>query len=158
MLSHSVQLLPALRFCQITLKAQKPPSPAYPKSLKTLGDHLRKRRLDLKLLQSGVAEQIGVDKTTVYNWERNRSSPSLPFLPKIVKFVGYRPAAESGSLGEQIVSSRRLLGLRQKDLAASLGVDPSTLARWERGEREPSKKFLERLTALLTGPPHHGHR
>jgi site-specific DNA recombinase len=32
-----------------------------------LGDHIRKRRLGLKMLQKEVAEQLGVDKTSVFN-------------------------------------------------------------------------------------------
>jgi hypothetical protein len=43
----------ALHFCEVTLTAKKPLSEAYPKTLKTLGDHLRKRRLDLNLFQNG---------------------------------------------------------------------------------------------------------
>ena len=30
-----------------------------------------------------------------------------------------------------------------------IGVDPSTLARWERGEREPTGAFLERVKRFL---------
>ena len=146
--------IPALPFCKTTLKAQKPPSPAYPQTLKTLGDHLRKRRLDLKLLQSEVADRIGADETTVLNWEKNRATPSLPFLPRIIQFLGYLlHDPEPKTLGEAIAASRRLLGLRQKDLAAALSIDPSTLARWERGERQPSKQLLDKLTALLTSLP-----
>jgi hypothetical protein len=35
--------------------------------LNTLGDHLLRRRLILKLLQRQVAERIGVDKTRIAN-------------------------------------------------------------------------------------------
>jgi len=55
-----------LPFCHLTLKAKKPLPLGYPQILKTLGDHLRKRRLDLNLLQKEVAEIIGVDETTIY--------------------------------------------------------------------------------------------
>jgi hypothetical protein len=44
--------------CQIRLKAQKPLPSAYPQTLKTLGDHLRKRRLDLQLFQKDVAQML----------------------------------------------------------------------------------------------------
>jgi hypothetical protein len=43
-----------LPFCQITLKALKPKGSEYPKELKTFGDHLRKKRLDLRLLRKEV--------------------------------------------------------------------------------------------------------
>lgn len=38
-----------------------------PEKLNTLGDHLLRRRLVLKLLQRQVGEQIGVDKTSIAN-------------------------------------------------------------------------------------------
>jgi DNA-binding XRE family transcriptional regulator len=81
----------ALPFCHITLKAQKPLPSAYPQTLKTLGDHLRKRRLDLKLLQKEVAQRLGVGESSVYNWENNLTKPALRYIPKIVKFLGYVP-------------------------------------------------------------------
>ncbi len=79
----------ALPFCHITLKTQKPLPSAYPQTLKTLGDHLRKRRFDLDLLQKEVAQKIGVGESTIYNWENNLTKPALRYIPKIVKFLGY---------------------------------------------------------------------
>lgn len=37
-----------------------------------------------------------------------------------------------------MVRHRTSLGLSQKESARRLHVDPSTLAKWERGEREPT--------------------
>ena len=62
-----------------------------PEKLETLGDHLRRRRLTLKLIQRQVAEQIGVDKTSIHNWETNFSKPSLEYMPAIIQFLGYNP-------------------------------------------------------------------
>ena len=42
---------------KITLRGEKAPSLTYPKELKSLGDHIRKRRLDLGLTQDEVAAQ-----------------------------------------------------------------------------------------------------
>jgi DNA-binding XRE family transcriptional regulator len=73
----------------LTLQAKKTPYPAYPKALNTLGDHIRKRRLDLKLLQKEVAKKIGVDETSINNLENNRVKPSLALILKITEFIGY---------------------------------------------------------------------
>jgi len=62
--------LPALPFCHVTLKAPRP-STNYPKKLETLGDHIKSRRLTLKLFQRQVADELGTDETTVFHWERN---------------------------------------------------------------------------------------
>jgi transcriptional regulator with XRE-family HTH domain len=135
-----------LPFCHISLKGQRPLPQAYPRELKTLGDHLRNRRLDLKLLQKEVAQKVGVDEATIYNWENNRSSSELHYIPKVIEFLGYVPFEEQPkTLGERIVYFRRLHGITQGKLAQQLGVDPTTLARWERNESKPLKRYLEKL-------------
>jgi len=112
-----------LPFCHIQLTDRKPLPPAYPRQLNTLGDHLRKRRLDLGLLQREAADKLGVDATTICNWETNRTSPQLRFIPEILTFLGYIPYdTQSGTLGKRIGACRRLLGLSQKELARRLGV------------------------------------
>jgi len=118
--------------------------------LETLGDHLRRRRLDLGFLQREVAQRLGITKETIYNWETNRTSPPLRFVPQIIQFLGYVPHyATSGTLGERIVKARRLKGLTQRELARRLGVDPTTLSRWERDMGRPKSKYRDRLLAFL---------
>jgi predicted transcriptional regulator len=51
--------------------------------------------------------------------------------------------------GERLVRQRTSLGLSQKEAAKRLGVDPSTLAKWERGERKPAGLFLGRVKRFL---------
>jgi site-specific DNA recombinase len=109
-----------------------------PEELNTLGDHLLRRRLVLKLLQRQVAEQIGVDKTSIANWEGNRSKPGLSYMPAIIRFLGYNPLPPSEGWADRLVQCRTLMGLSQRESAERLAVDQGTLARWERGEREPT--------------------
>ena len=140
----------ALPFCQITLKAQKPLPSVYPRTLKTIGDHLRKRRLDLKLLQKEVAQKLGVGESSVYNWENNLTKLALRYIPKIIEFLGYAPYNPSDkTTGEKIVACRRFLGLSQKRLACHLGIDPFTLGKWERDKRLPPERVLKDLTTFF---------
>ena len=46
--------------------------PIHPQ-IKTLGDHLRVKRLDLGLSQKQVAEELSIEKTTLKNWETKRA-------------------------------------------------------------------------------------
>ena len=141
-------------FCHLAFSARKPAPAACPPKLETLGDHLRKRRLAPGLLQPEVCAEIGVHEATIYNWENNRTSPSLRLVPKIIEFLGYEPQYTAPrTLGERIVIARRLLGLTQKELARRPGIDPSTLGRRERDEGRPSKELCERLNALLRPLP-----
>lgn len=57
----------------------------------TPGGHLQKRRLQLRLLQSQVAQHFGVSMVTMSKWELDKSFPSAPFRPRIVEFLGYDP-------------------------------------------------------------------
>jgi transcriptional regulator with XRE-family HTH domain len=132
-----------------SLKAIRPPKVGYPRKPQTLGDHLRKRRMDLGLFQKEVAERIGVNVTSVYNWEKNVKAPSLRVIPKIIEFLGCVPKTkEAKTLGQRIVACRRLLGMSQKELARRLGVDPGTLGKWERDKRKPPEELLEALRLL----------
>jgi site-specific DNA recombinase len=118
---------------------------------KTVGDHLRKTRLALKLLQREVAEKIGVDKTSVFNWERNSSSPEVRYMPAIIRFLGYDPLPQASNPADRLVRRRTSLGLSQKQAAQQIGVDPGTLARWERGERQPTGIFATKVQRFVTG-------
>ena len=73
-------------------------------------------------------------------------------MPAIIRFLGYNPLPPllSDGLGERLVSCRTALGISQKELAGQLAVDQCTLARWERGEREPTGKFAARASRFLT--------
>ncbi|MBI4467761.1 MAG: helix-turn-helix domain-containing protein [Acidobacteria bacterium] len=127
------------------LKGSRPLPDSYPKPLNTLGDHLRKKRLNLGLLQREVAKQIGVNLDTIWNWESNATTPSLPMMPGIIGFLGYSPCVGASSLAEKLAVYRRTRGLSRKELAEQLGVDPGTLARWEGGTGKPGRKHLERI-------------
>ena len=137
-------------FCHLALKAPKPRSKAYPKEIKSLGDHIRKRRLDLGLLQEQAAAMIGVNKDTLRNWEGQRNSPALPAMPRVVRFLGYNPAPEAETLGGKLTRWRASRGISQEKLARQFGIDESTLARWERGDRVPTGLYRRLVEKLLT--------
>ena len=141
----------ALPFCYIQLTGRKPPNTAYPQQLKTLGDHLRKRRLDLRLLQKEVAKNIGVNKSTITNWELNHNFPELRYIPSIIDFLGYWPNDTPGeNLGQQIVAKRTRLGISQKELAQQLCVNPSSLGRWEQDIGKPSQDNYRKVIGFLS--------
>jgi site-specific DNA recombinase len=116
-----------------------------------LGDHIRRRRLGLKMFQKDVAEKVGVDTTTVFNWEANASRPDFRYMPAIIEFLGYNPLPAADGWAVRLVNGRTALGLSQEEAARRIGVDPSTLARWERGEREPKGRHAQRAERILAG-------
>jgi DNA-binding XRE family transcriptional regulator len=102
-------------------------------------------------MQKDVAAILGVDTTTINNWERNRCQPRLCLFPKIIQFLGYSPfpAKKNPSVIDEIKAYRITHGLSQKNLAKIIGIDPTTLARWEKGKAAPSKKLGQRVVGVI---------
>jgi transcriptional regulator with XRE-family HTH domain len=132
-----------LPFCHFELRAARPKPGIYPNQINSLGDHLRARRMDLKLLQKQVANQIGVHEQTITTWERNATSPEIRYIPAILNFLGYNPIPKAQTLPEQLVGMRKMLGLSQQKMAEKLGVDPATIKDWEAGLHRPTGKSLD---------------
>ena len=62
-------------------------NPAYPKEPKSLGENIRKARMDKGLLIRELASQIGVTEDTVINWEVRDIKPEGRNLEKIREFL-----------------------------------------------------------------------
>jgi magnesium chelatase family protein len=137
-------------FLPIELSAAESIPRNYPFSPKGLGEHLKKRRMDLNLLQREVAEKLGVTHDSILNWEKGYSQPRLNLLPRIYKFLGYNPESVPQTLPEKIAYCRRVLGHSRKILAAKLGVNPTTIRNWENGRNQPrTRKSLKTLDSLF---------
>jgi transcriptional regulator with XRE-family HTH domain len=147
--SRRVILTVALPFCHLELRAIRPLPARYPSQINSLGDHIRARRLDLKLLQKRAADQIGVHETTITGWESNATVPEVRYMPAIIQFLGYSPLPVANSLPERLATARRALGLSQRKMAKKLGVDPATLMGWEAERHQPTGKSLDVIARVL---------
>jgi transcriptional regulator with XRE-family HTH domain len=146
--------IPAFPFCHLRLVVPKPAGKSYPAELRTVGDHLKKRRLDLGLRQKDVARELGANFKTYENWEQGKYEPELRFFPAIISFLGYDPTPEPTSLPERILAARRREGISQKELARKLGLDSSTVAAWEAGTvRKPFARFVRLFEEYVEGVP-----
>lgn len=122
----------------------------YPANPKTIGEMIRKRRLDLGLRQADAAEIIGCDQMTVVNWEKGHTAlPQMNHMAGVVQFLGFNPLEVGSTLAERLVNFRTAQGKTQRTFAAEVGIDPCTLAKWERGERKPTGLFLVAVLAAM---------
>jgi DNA-binding XRE family transcriptional regulator len=80
-------ITPALPICHFVINAPKPKHFGYPIELKTIGDRLMARRMDLGLYQKDVAALLGVTEDTVCYWENGRVKPSPGMEEGISKFL-----------------------------------------------------------------------
>ena len=132
-------------FLPLRLTAEKPRSYKYPKNPVTLGEHIRRKRMDLGLCQEDVARRLGADTGSVRNWETGRSLPADRFIPGIVRFLGCDPRLKPWTLGQAIRYYRQSLGLSQHALADLIGANKDALRGWETGDHEPSPYSLAKL-------------
>jgi len=118
--------------------------------MRTWGDHIKVRRLDLKLTKRQLSLNLNVSDITIYLWERNKVKPSLAQIPKIIEFLGRDPfEKKTDNLAERIKDFRRVRGLSRKKLAEQIGIDLSTLEGWETGKHQPTKKLLDKINPIL---------
>lgn len=138
-------LIPALPFCHLRLNSKK--SSTYPRleECDTLGDHLKRRRLELGLLQRQVAPKLGINRFTLANWEKNRREPGIRHYPAIMDFLGYCPSRAGTTFGERLMLHRTHRGLSRRALARAVGADPSSIGRWEAKEHIPTTSGVRRL-------------
>ena len=121
-----------MQYTRISLKSFIPKP--YDFAPKTLGEHVLKRRLFLKLPQPQLAKLLGVAVETVLNWELDYKKPSINHIGKLIQFLGYDPELPNpSSIAELLLAKRRKLGWAQKVAALNLGVDPCTWSDWECG-------------------------
>jgi DNA-binding XRE family transcriptional regulator len=129
------------------LKSLKPVS--YEREPKTLGQHLKKRRIELGLFQRDLRRRFKLEKETYANWEKDRCCPAMKHWPGIIAFLGRDPNPEPTTLGERLLTYRRHHGLSRITLATALAVDEGTLWRWEIDQRKPvSERHIDAIRRL----------
>jgi transcriptional regulator with XRE-family HTH domain len=126
----------------------------------TLGQHLKKRRRELGLLQREVAGRMGIGKETYANWEKDKTIPVASQFWPVVAFLGYDPSPDPTTLAERLAAKRRALGITFDQVAKHLGWDPGTLTRYLNGTwRMPADRnssleaFLSASEADLSRSP-----
>ena len=114
----------------------------------TIGDHLRRRRIELGLYQKDVATRLGVTTSTVWNWE-NTGSVNLRFIPQIIEFLGYNPISQPEDLLERLSWYKQVNGLSLERLGVEMGRDPEQLADWLSGRHYPCQRNREEIEGFL---------
>jgi DNA-binding XRE family transcriptional regulator len=143
------------------------------KDFNSLGGHLRRRRLQLKIFQSEAAHRMKVSNRTLSLWECDRLYPTWFYWPRICAYLGFdiftdstlgRPKGnESSSVaflssgtpmttGQKIIKQRMEMRKTRTQYAEELGISYKTLWNWEHDRRKPCRSQLKKLnqSGLMT--------
>ncbi len=116
----------------------------------TLGDHLRRRRLELGFYQKDVAVQIGVTASTIWNWEHGWTI-DLRYMPRVIEFLGYNPIPYPVNIIERLRWYKHVNGLTLEQLGAEMGRDPKQLSDWLSGRNNPCRRNQEEVELFFSG-------
>ncbi|WP_373417364.1 helix-turn-helix domain-containing protein [Mucilaginibacter phenanthrenivorans] len=127
---------------------KKPQTKAYNPHPQTLGEHIKKRRIEANILQKDVAAIIGVSEDSVTYWENERSAPQVQHYPNIIRFLGYYPFDhETKSIAGKLKQVRYCLGLSFEACGELFLVHSTTIRSWEMKRNPPSKPTQLLITA-----------
>jgi transcriptional regulator with XRE-family HTH domain len=140
-----------------------------------LGDYLKSLRTSSRISSNSLANQAGIARNTISRWENGINVPHIPELEAVLdairatrqerqRALELLPAtrgtkalnaayAETHQLtmgwGEVLWALRLRKAWTLEQLAASLNIRHSTIARWERGETWPGEAQLLELCSKL---------
>ena len=121
-------------------------------TLGTVGDHIRKKRMDMDLYQREVAEIISAPEATGQMWECYGYEPRMRYWPGVISFLGYEPYSPPRTMSEKVEVIRRRFGLTSRELAQRIQADPGAITRWETGgaiRKERHRRAIAELCETL---------
>ncbi len=106
--------------------------------------YLRRER---HIKQSELGNLIGVEQSTIGNWEQGTRTPSVENIVKLAEVFDvsiddlikkkFEPV-----FPKRLKEMRERRSFTQEELGLSLNIDKSTICNWEKGKEEPSIKNL----------------
>lgn len=141
-----------------------------PREPKTIGEHLRKRRLELAIFQSQAARRLRVSTVTLSRWECDKVYPTWPQQPAVIAYLGFDPFNDPAlgspksnetkdvaflthethpNFGQIIIRHCIKMRKTRRQFAKELGLSPKTIWNWKTGRRHPSTALGKRIVALL---------
>ncbi|RYF49398.1 MAG: helix-turn-helix domain-containing protein [Comamonadaceae bacterium] len=103
------------------------------------------------ITRGDLSRAIGVDPTTIHNWETSRSHPQPDHLARAAEQLGI-PLDHLVVVpvdSRTIADLRNLAGLTQKHVAERTGLSTTTVGRIERGEGTLSDRHSTALAEVL---------
>jgi DNA-binding transcriptional regulator YiaG len=126
---------PVRRFLPSRKTVRKPNAPQYSEDPRTLGEHIRKKRIERTMLQKELAALLGVTEDCITGWEKERTEPQVKYYPNIIAFLEYYPFVhETETLAGKLKQIRFCYGLSFRQCAYQFSISEDAAKRWERGK------------------------
>lgn len=121
---------------------KKPLRYQYTSIPQTLGEHIRKKRIESGHLQREVAALFGISEDSLTYWENHRTKPQVKHYPAIIAYLGYYPFDhETETLAGKLKQIRYMNGYCFGQFADEFKVSVDAAKRWEKGKPILNPKF-----------------
>ncbi len=141
------------RFPQVNVQT---PVGATEENPSTPGGRIKLLRLSRGLTIEKLAEMTGLSSNTISKIEKGVHAPTITHLRAIAKalnssvaYLGCFENLPENTWAEKIKKFRLMKGLTQQEFADKLGVNLKTLSDWERGVRQPSIEYFQKVRAAI---------
>ena len=133
--------------------------------MSTLGQKLKTARENLGLTQEEAAEQLGIKRPTLANWEIDRVKPDLGTIKMLASFYRLMPEylldldiptsprpLTPVSIGSKIKQAREEARLSKTQLAQRIGQTVLAIKYFEKGSRKVTPEQLNEIAQALGKP------
>jgi len=115
----------------------------------TLGEHVKKARIDKNHFQKQAAAEIGVSVDSLCYWENGRTQPEIRYYPQIIQYIGFNPFPEPVDTIQRLEWYKTVNGLSFDGLAAKTKIHPEQLQAWLTGKKTPIQRNIQKIERLL---------
>ncbi|WP_353959461.1 helix-turn-helix transcriptional regulator [Mucilaginibacter flavus] len=148
--------MPVRTFLSRSASFKKPNVPQYTNDPKTIGEHIRKKRIQSNCAQKELADKLGVSENTINAWELGHTNPSTHYYPAIIAYLGYYPFEhETESCAGKLKQIRHCKGLTFEQCATLFSISEDAAMRWEKGKTIANETYKERIRFVWSELPEH---
>jgi len=104
----------------------------------TVGERIRRARLDRGMTPREFARAVDRSKSTVQDWEADRCPPRASSWKRIRAVLGPIAGALPGDYGDQIRAVRSRMGLTRAGFGRLVGLSEKSIENLERQRNAPS--------------------
>jgi transcriptional regulator with XRE-family HTH domain len=128
-----------------------------PDSLSTPADRIRSVRYQKNWTIAQLAEMTGISPEEICYIENGVHVPRVPTLQLLanasestVWYLGSYETLPEDAMGQKIKKARLFQGWTRAEFAQRLGVNESTVIKWENGKWHPGEKYQRVLLEFIS--------
>lgn len=123
--------------------------PAVPTNVHPIINAVSTERRARRIPKQSIATFLGIDRSTVSDWESGERSPKLSNLYAYARAVGLELSVDGVDLLTAVINARKARGISRPKLAAAARMEIATIYVWEKKRKDPTLRSVDRCLKAL---------